>query len=317
MMRKLALLLLLLLPSFTSFAQPARIALDYAYYNPVGLVLKEKGWLEQAFAKDGIDIRWTLSQGSNRSLEYLRGSAVDFGSTAGSAALVARAGGLPIRAVYVYSKPEWTALVTRPDSAIKTVADLKGKSVAVTRGTDPHIFLLRALADAGLTERDINTVLLQHPDGLTALVRGQVDAWAGLDPHMARAEVESGALLFHRNVDLNTYGVLNVREAFANQYPELVSRVLDGYEKARRYALEHPDELQRILIQYAQIAPEVAVLQLGERTDISRPAIGDEHRQLLTETGLVLQDIGILRANVDVARVVSELVDDRFSKDYR
>lgn len=311
-------LLLLLLASFTSLAsQPNRISLDYAYYNPISLLLKEKGWLEEEFARDGIEIRWTLSQGSNRALEYLRGSAVDFGSTAGSAALVARAGGLPIQSIYVYSKPEWTALVTLQDSDINSVEDLVSRRIAVTRGTDPHIFLLRALADAGLSERDINTVLLQHQDGYTALVRGQVDAWAGLDPHMARAEVESDARLFHRNADLNTYGVLNVREAFARDYPQHVRRVLDTYERARRYALDNPDELQRILVQYAQIAPEVAALQLGQRTDITQPSIGEVQRQLFYETGLVLQEIGILRANVDVSRVVRELVNDRFSAQYR
>lgn len=309
---------MLLLLSVTSFAnQPSRISLDYAYYNPVSLLLKDKGWLEEEFAKDGIEILWTLSQGSNRSLEYLRGSAIDFGSTAGSAALVARAGGLPIQSIYIYSKPEWTALVTNKDSSIKTVADLKGKTVAVTRGTDPHIFLLRSLATAGLSERDINTVLLQHPDGYTALTRGQVDAWAGLDPHMARAEVESDAVLFHRNVDLNTYGVLNVREAFANAYPELVERVLNTYEKARHHALENPEELQNTLINYAQIAPEVAAIQLGERTDITQSAIGDLHRKLLVETGLVLKEIEILRDNVNVEKVVNDLVNDRFSKDFK
>ena len=316
-MRYLTLLLLLLL-SVTSFAnQPSRISLDYAYYNPVSLLLKDKGWLEEEFAKDGIEILWTLSQGSNRSLEYLRGSAIDFGSTAGSAALVARAGGLPIQSIYIYSKPEWTALVTNKESSIKTVADLKGKTVAVTRGTDPHIFLLRSLATAGLSERDIKTVLLQHPDGYTALLRGQVDAWAGLDPHMARAEVESEAVLFHRDVDLNTYGVLNVREAFAKAHPELVERVLAGYEKARLHAIENPEELKETLINYAQIAPEVAAIQLGHRTDITQSAIGDVHRKLLVETGLVLKEIEILRDNVNVEKVVNDLVNDRFSKDFK
>ena len=63
----------------------------------------------------------------------------------------------------------------------------------MTRGTDPHIFLVRALQSVGLTEKDITPVLLQHPDGKTALIRGDVDAWAGLDPMMAQAEVEDGA----------------------------------------------------------------------------------------------------------------------------
>src|SRR5712692_1318784 len=130
-------------------AEPAKITLDYAYYNPVGLLMKDRGWLEQEFAADKVAIDWVLSLGSNKALEFLNGGSIDLGSTAGSAALLAKANGNPIKAVYIYSKPEWTALVTRSD-AISQVADLKGKRIAVTRGTDPHIFLLRALHEAGL-----------------------------------------------------------------------------------------------------------------------------------------------------------------------
>src|SRR5512145_1489680 len=160
--------------------KPSAIGLDYAYYNPVSLVLKNKGWVEEEFAKDGIDIRWVLSLGSNKALEYLSSSSVDFGSTAGAAALLSRINGNPIKSVYIYSKPEWTALVTRVDSPIQKVEDLKGKRIAATRGTDPYIFLLRVLDQHGLGEKDVKIVLLQHPDGKTALERGDVDAWAGL-----------------------------------------------------------------------------------------------------------------------------------------
>jgi ABC-type nitrate/sulfonate/bicarbonate transport system substrate-binding protein len=71
-------------------AEPTKVRLDYAYYNPVGLVMKEQGWVEQEFAKDGIAVEWVLSQGSNKALEFLNGSSIDFGSTAGAAALLAR-----------------------------------------------------------------------------------------------------------------------------------------------------------------------------------------------------------------------------------
>ncbi|HMA16619.1 MAG: aliphatic sulfonate ABC transporter substrate-binding protein [Bacteroidota bacterium] len=301
-------------PAFAAEEAPDAIGIDWAYYNPVTILLKNKGWLEEEFAADGTEIRWVLSLGSNKALEFLRARSIDFGSTAGGAALVGRAGGLPIKAVYVYSKPEWTALVTRADSDIQTVADLKGKSVAVTRGTDPHIFLLRALADAGLSESDINPVLLQHPDGYRALQSGQVDAWAGLDPHMAKAELESGARLFFRNADLNTYGVLNVREAFAEEYPETVARVLKVYERARLYAIEHPEELQADLVEAAKIEPEVAAKQLNERTDLSNPVIGDVHRETLLATGLLLQQIGVIREDVEVAATVDALIDRRFTQ---
>ena len=75
---------------------------------------------------------------------------------------------------------------------------------------------MRALDEAGLTEKDVKLVLLQHADGKPALIRGDVDAWAGLDPMMAQAEIEDGAKLFYRKPEANTWGVLNVREAFAS-----------------------------------------------------------------------------------------------------
>jgi sulfonate transport system substrate-binding protein len=121
------------------------IHLDWATYNPVSMILKQKGLLEKEFAKDGISIVWVQSAGSNKALEFLNAGSIDFGSTAGSAALVAKINGNPIKSIYVYSRPEWTALVTAKDSKIASVADLRGKRVAVTRGTDPHIFLVRAL----------------------------------------------------------------------------------------------------------------------------------------------------------------------------
>ena len=242
---------------------------DYAYYNPVALVLKEKGWVEEEFGKDGTKIEWVLSLGSNKALEFLNGSVVDFGSSAGAAALLARSKDIPIKAVYIYSRPEWTALVTTKDSPIHKITDLKGKRVAVTRGTDPYIFLLRALDRFGMTEKDINMVLLQHPDGKTALMRGDVDAWAGLDPYMAQTELEDGSRLFFRDPSLNTYGFLNVREAFAKEHPEETLRLLKVYERGRQWSLANPDGLKEVLAKAAKLTGPVAAKEL-ERTDLRR-----------------------------------------------
>ena len=78
-----------------------------------------QGLLEKEFAKDGIGIRWVQSLGSNKALEFLNAGSIDFGSTAGSAALISKINGNPIKSIYVYSKPEWTALVTRKDAPIQ------------------------------------------------------------------------------------------------------------------------------------------------------------------------------------------------------
>src|ERR1700758_1665511 len=232
-----------LIPGSASAADALKeIRLDWATYNPVSMILKQNGLLEKEFAKDGIGVRWVQSLGSNKALEYLNAGSIDFGSTAGSAALLSKINGNPIKSIYVYSRPEWTALVTRKDTAINKIEDLKGKRVAVTRGTDPHIFLVRALLSVGLSEKDISEVLLQHPDGKTALIRGDVDAWAGLDPMMAQAQVEDGARLFYRNKDENTYGILNSSEDFLKNYPELTRRVISVYEEARKYCLAQYDD---------------------------------------------------------------------------
>src|SRR5208282_6573819 len=145
--------------------KPKTIRLDCAYYNPVSLILRDKKFLEQDLAPDGISVAWTQSLGSNKALELLNSKSVDFGSTAGAAALIGKANGNPIKAIYVYSRPEWTALVVLNKSSITTVQDLKGKKIAVTRGTDPHVFLLRSLYQVGLTEKDVEIVPLQHSDG--------------------------------------------------------------------------------------------------------------------------------------------------------
>ncbi len=289
------------------------IRLDYAYYNPVSLVLKEKGWLEEELKKDGIAVRWVLSLGSNKALEFLNAGSLDFGSTAGAAALIARINGNPVKSVYVYSKPEWTALVTGPNSAITKVEDLKGKRVAVTRGTDPHIFLVRTLAQHKLTDKDIKLVLLQHQDGRLALEKGDVDAWAGLDPLMAQAEIDNGAKLFHRNAAANTWGVLNVREEFAKQQPELVARVLRAYERARAHALANPADLKATIATAAKLSEPVAARQL-ERTDLSHGAIGAEQADTVLQAGLALQESGVLGADVDVKGAVAALIDPSFSK---
>ena len=291
---------------------PETLRLDYAYYNPLSLVLKQQGWLEKDLAKQHIKVEWVLSQGSNKALEYLNGSSIDFGSTAGAAALIGRANGNPIKAIYIFSKPEWTALVTGPKSGIKTVADLKGKRVAATRGTDPYIFLLRALDKAGLSEKDIELIPLQHPDGRAALEKGDVDAWAGLDPHMAKAELESGAKLFYRNPDFNSYGVLNVRAAFAQQHPDLVNRVLTAYEQARQWALQHPDELRKTLATEAKLSDAVAARQL-ERTDFSITHFSDAQRATILAAGDVLKKSGVIEQGVDVPKTVTELIDASYA----
>lgn len=263
-------------PSGTTAAKD--IHLDYAYYNPLSLVVRDQHLLEGR----GYNVTWVLSAGSNKANEGLRSKALDFGSTAGSAALVARANGTPIKIIDVYSKPEWTALVVGKNSPANAVADLKGKKIAVTKGTDPYFFLLQSLATAGLSTTEVEIVNLQHADGKTALERGDVDAWAGLDPFMAQTVQQQGSRLLYRNPDFNSYGVLNVRDDFSAAHPDAVQSVVDSYEEARKWAKAHPDELAALLASQAKVTPSVAQEELRRTALDIPPAPGDPQRTVLT-----------------------------------
>ena len=287
----LALLAVLAVFPAAEAAAPAEIRLDYAYYAPTSLALRKFGWLEKSLDGSGTRVRWVFSQGSNRSLEYLNAGSVDFASTAGLAAVLARANGSPVRTVYVASRPEWTALLVRKDSPIRSLAELKGRKVAATKGTDPYLFLLRSLHSVGLDKNDLHIVHLQHPDGRVALEKGQVDAWAGLDPHMAASELQAGSRLLYRNLGFNSYGVLNVREDFAE----------------RHWVIGHPDEAAQLLAEEAGLPLEVARLQLS-RTDFSQPLPGAEQVAALKAAAPILADERLVRPGVDVQKVVDELI---------
>jgi sulfonate transport system substrate-binding protein len=297
----------------TQAAPLTELKLDYAYYSPESLVIKRNGWLEQEFAADHTQVKWVLSLGSNRALEYLNSGAIDIGSTAGLAAVLGKANGNPIRAVYVFSRPEWTALVVRKDSPIKSLADLKGKKIAATKGTDPFLFTLRALRTVGLTRDDVEIVNLQHPDGRTALVNGQVDVWAGLDPHMAAAEVDNGARLLYRNVDFNTWGLLDAREDFIQAYPEALARVLKVYEKARAWIAAHPDDTAKIISEESKVSLAVAKLQLS-RNDFGHPQPGAQQVAALKAAAPILVDEQLVKSGTNLNQVIDTLIDAKVAQ---
>ena len=284
------------------------IHLDYAYYSPLSLVVRDQHLLENR----GYNVTWVLSAGSNKANEGLRSKALDVGSTAGSAALVARANGSPIKAVDLFAGGEWTALVVAKDSPINSVADLKGKKVAVTKGTDPYFFLLQSLGTAGLSPSDIEIVNLQHADGKTALERGNVDAWSGLDPFIAQTIQQSGSRFIYRNPSFNSYGFVDAREDFISAHPEAVQSVVDSYEEARKWAKAHPDQLAALLASQANIALSVAQEELTRTLVDINPVPGDAQRAVLTRVEPIAVADSDIKSDDAGRNALSTLIEPKY-----
>jgi sulfonate transport system substrate-binding protein len=286
--------------------------IDFATYNPLSLIIKDQGWLEEATGGD-VTINWIQSAGSNKANEALRAGALDVGSTAGSAALLARSNGSPIRTIDIYTQPNWAAILVPAGSAITDVSELAGKSIAATKGTDPYFFLLQALGEAGLSLSEVNVQNLQHADGKAALESGAVDAWAGLDPLLSTSVASGASTIIYDNIAFNSYGFLNATETFLTQSPDLAQLVVDAYEKARQYAIDNPEETAAILAEVAGIDPAIAETVLIDRTKIDiDPVPGDAQRAVLEFIGPIFVESGDVASQDLIDTALDSLFDTTF-----
>jgi len=173
----------------SAFAADKVVRIGYQKYGTL-VLLKGKGLLEQKLEKIDYTVEWTEFPGGPQLLEALNAGAVDFGSTGETPPIFAQAAGAQL--IYVAHEPpapRGEAILVQKDSPIKTVADLKGKNVALNKGSNVHYLLVRALEEAGLKYEDIQTSFLPPADGRAAFEQGSVDAWVIWDPFQAAAEV--------------------------------------------------------------------------------------------------------------------------------
>jgi sulfonate transport system substrate-binding protein len=124
--------------------------------------------------------------------------------------------------------------------------------------------------------------------------------------------VEDGAKLFYRDAAANTWGILNVREDFAKEHPDLVKRVLKVYEEARKYSLSHYDEVKRDFIAVTKLPEAVVDKQLKERTELTHSKIGAPQRESILAAGIALQQAGVIKPDVDVKKVLDDLIDEQY-----
>ncbi|MDR3467478.1 MAG: sulfonate ABC transporter substrate-binding protein [Xanthobacteraceae bacterium] len=182
-----------LLGAGTATAQDKVIRVGFQKYGNL-ILLKGKGWLENKLRPLGYTVEWKEFPSGPPLLEALGIGAIDFGHAGETPPIFAQAAGAPF--IYVAHEPpapEGEAILVPKDSAIRTVADLKGKKVALNKGSNVHYLLVRALENAGVKYADIQTVFLAPADARAAFERGSVDAWVIWDPFQAAAEVSTGA----------------------------------------------------------------------------------------------------------------------------
>jgi sulfonate transport system substrate-binding protein len=224
------------------------LRIGYQKYGTLTL-LKGQGTLEKRLAPRGIDVKWIEFPAGPQLLEALNVGSIDFGTVGEAPPIFAQAAGAKL--VYVGNEPpapEGEAIIVPKGSAPKSVADLKGKKVALNKGSNVHYLLVKALEKAGLQYGDIQPVFLPPADARAAFERGSVDAWVIWDPFLAAAEKQIGArvLADGRGIVSNHQFYLAER-GYADKRQDVVLAILDELAKTDEWARTHPKEAAALL----------------------------------------------------------------------
>ncbi len=168
-------------------AQEKTVRIGFQKYGKL-VLLKSKGTLEPKLKALGYNVTWTEFQFGPPLLEAINVGAIDFGNTGETPPVFAQAAGAPIRYV-AYEPPaqKGEAILVQKDSPLKSVAELKGKKVAVAKGSNAHYLLVKALEKAGVKYEDITPAYLAPADARAAFEKGAVDAWSIWDPYQSAA----------------------------------------------------------------------------------------------------------------------------------
>jgi sulfonate transport system substrate-binding protein len=246
--------LLLFFTAFPVRAADNVVRIGYQKYGTL-VLLKTKGILEEKLQPLGYTVEWTEFPAGPQLLEALNVGAIDYGTTGEAPPIFAQAAGAPLVYVgYEPPAPKGEAILVAADSPLQTVADLKGKNVALNKGSNVHYLLVKALEKAGIGYPDIKTSFLPPADARAAFEKGAVDAWVIWDPFLAAAEAATGAreLANGEGVVENHQFYLSSR-SFAESHPDIVDVIYNSLGEIDAWVRGNPGEVA------AQFSPALGI----------------------------------------------------------
>ncbi|GAA0828827.1 ABC transporter substrate-binding protein [Cupriavidus pauculus] len=248
------------------------------------------------------DIQWTEFPAAAPLAEALNAGAVDSGPIGDAPAIFALAAGTRIKLIGANrSDPYGTAVLVRPDSPLKTAADLKGKRIGTNRGSIGHFVALKALSSAGLRPEDVDIRFLPPADAKLALTNGSVDAWATWEPYTAMAETSGHARVLVSGRGLwSGLSYLAATDAALAAKRAVLGDFLQRIVRAQAWSYQHVPEFSATLARIIGIAPEAARLQFERRRTQWQP-IDAELIAVQQQTADFYLKSGLLKQRLDVA----------------
>ncbi|KMK76730.1 sulfonate ABC transporter substrate-binding protein [Alkalihalobacillus pseudalcaliphilus] len=280
------------------------ISIGYQKFGTLN-ILKAEGALEERLEELDIDVEWHEFPAGPQLLEALNGGSIDFGHTGEAPPIFSQAANAPL--IYIGNgpgSPKGEAVIVQNDSDIQEVTELKGRKVALNRGSNVHYLLVKVLEESGLTLDDIEVVYLPPADARIAFDRGDVDAWVIWDPFYAEAEVNLEARVLRDGTDLvANREFLLAEENFAKNHDDVIEVIL---EELRAVEIEAEANIEETA---AFLAPEVNIEQailkkVLERRGFGIKRITDDVKLDQQEIGDIFFELELIPEAIDINDVV-------------
>jgi sulfonate transport system substrate-binding protein len=291
--------------------KPQEIHIAYQNSSITIMLAKAKGMYEEEFAKDGVEIKYDMYLSGPPMIEAFAGGRADFAHTGDMPPVSAKSAGVDIKVIgRAGYTPAGNALLVRPDSPVTSVADLKGKKIAVQVGSSAHHYLILLLKKNDLSTSDVNIVNLPASDHQAALDTKNVDAVVTWEPWSSVLEnAKSGKVLADSSSGVKRYiGVLLARNEFAQKYPDYAVRLLKVNEKAAQFIKDHPDEALELISKESKL-PVAAISRIVKSSNWDSEIVADDIAAL-QQVKDFLKDTKVLKTDYDI----KELFDDSYWK---
>ncbi|WP_422109583.1 aliphatic sulfonate ABC transporter substrate-binding protein [Bacillus safensis] len=238
------------------------------------LLAKEKGWFEQSFEKEGVKVKWVEFQSGPPQFEGLAANQLDFTQVGNSPVIAGQAAGIDFKEIGLSQDGlKANGILVNKNSEIQKVEDLKGKKIAVAKGSSGFDFLYKVLDQAGLSAKDVQIIQLQPDEAISAFENGSVDAWSIWEPFLSLETIKKGAKLLVNGeaTDLYSPGFTLVRTQFADQHPELVVKFLKVYDHAVKWQKSHPKEAVTLYARLKNLDKKVVTQVLNNTEPLNKP----------------------------------------------
>ncbi|QNG58246.1 MULTISPECIES: aliphatic sulfonate ABC transporter substrate-binding protein [Bacillaceae] len=282
------------------------------------LIAKQKGWFEEEFEKAGAKVNWVEFQSGPSYFEAIASNRLDFGRVGNIPVLSGQGAGISFTEIATASTGEkGDAILVPKDSSITSPKDLKGKKIAVAKGSSAFGLLYRLLEKENIKPAEVEIIQLQPDEAQAAYETKSVDAWAIWEPYQSIQVVNNEAKIISNGEAIGTFspGFQIVRTQFAEEHPELVELYLKVTEKATRWQNENKDEAIAIYSELKKTDKEVIRKVLENSVPVNTPI----EKKIVNEqqnTANLLLDLGGLKKELDVTEVVDNSYIEKVLKEY-